>query len=147
MTEEQRIDEILRANIPIIEDIQNRKDESLSNWIKNIITLLVGLLSVLVAFKSDEPESEFIHLLFSQTLILLGISVLSGIVFLYSAIDRLSRKEIFHVESLSKRIRGNREFLNVSIKDKRIFVFFSWLFYISSVSSVISLIWYGIIKN
>ena len=37
MTEEQRIDDILRANIPIIEDIQNRKDESLSNWIKNII--------------------------------------------------------------------------------------------------------------
>jgi hypothetical protein len=147
MTEEQRIDEILRANIPIIEDIQNRKDESLSNWIKNIITLLVGLLSVLVAFKSDKPETELIHQLFSLTLILLGLSVLSGVVFLYSSIDRLSRKEIFHVESLSKRIRGNRELLNVSIKDKGIFVFFSWLFYISSVASVISLICYGIMKN
>jgi hypothetical protein len=147
MTEEQRIDDILRANIPIIEDIQNRKDESLSNWIKNIITLLVGLLSVLVAFKSDNPETKLIHQLFSLTLILLGLSVLSGVVFLYSSIDRLSRKEIFHVESLSKRIRGNREVLNVSIKDKRIFVFFSWLFYISSVASVISLICYGIMKN
>ena len=148
MTEEQeRVNDILRKNIPIIEDIQNRKDESLSNWIKNIITLLVGLLSILITFKSDKPETDFIHLLFSQTLILLGISVLSGIVFLYSAIDRLSRKEIFHTESLIKRLRGIEENLHLPIKDKRIFVFFSWLFYISSVTSVISLIWYGIMKN
>lgn len=147
MTEEQRVNEILRENIPIIEDIQNRKDESLSNWIKNIITLLVGLLSILVAFKSDKEETELIHLLFSQTLILLGISVLSGVVFLYSVIDRLKRKELFHMESLSKRLRGNREIFDTSINDRKIFVFFSWLFYISSVTSVISLIWYGIIKN
>jgi hypothetical protein len=147
MTEEQRVTEILRQNIPIIEDIQNKKDESLSNWIKNIITLLVGLLSILVAFKSEKPETEFIHLLFSLTLILLGLSVLSGVVFLYSVIDRLKRKEIFHSESLSKRLLGNQEILNVSINDRKIFVFFSWLFYISSVTSVISLVCYGIIKN
>lgn len=147
MTENERVTEILRENIPIIEDIQNRKDESLSNWIKNIITLLVGLLSILVAFKSDKPETEFIHLLFSLTLILLGISVLSGVVFLYSAIDRLNRKELFHVESLSKRLRGSLEIFDISINDRKIFVFFSWLFYIFSVTSVISLVCYGIMKN
>jgi hypothetical protein len=146
MTEE-KILELFKENIPIIEDVQNKKDETHSNWIKNIITLLVGLLSVLVAFKSDKQETEFIHLLFSQTLILLGISVLSGIFFLYSEVDRLKRKELFHLESLSKRLLGNKKILNASIVDRKIFVFFSWLFYISSVSSVISLIWYGIMKN
>ena len=73
--------------------------------------------------------------------------MLSGVVFLYSVIDRLKRKEKFHWESVSKRLRGNREIFDTSINDRKIFVFFSWLFYISSVTSVISLIWYGIMKN
>ena len=146
MTEE-RVREILNANIPIIKNIENRKTELQTNWIKNIITLLVGLLSILVAFKSDKPETEFIHLLFSLTLILLGLSVLSGVVFLYSSIDILARNEKFQWESLGKRLRGNQEILTSSIKDRKIFVFFSWLFYISSVTSVISLICYGIMRN
>lgn len=141
------IKEILKENLSIIEVIESKKSELHSNWIKNIITLLVGLLSILVAFKSDKPETKLIHLLFSLTLILLGLSVLSGIVYLYNAIDVLNRKEKFHWESLSKRLRGNQEILNVSIKDKRIFVFFSWLFYMSSVASVICLICYGILRN
>lgn len=146
MTEE-RIKEILKENIPLIESISDQKAELKTNWIKNIITLLVGLLSILVAFKSDKQETCFSHLLFSLTLILLGISVLSGVVYLYSAIDILARKERFHWESVSKRLKGNVEILNISVNDKRIFVFFSWLFYISSVTSVISLICYGILKN
>lgn len=146
MTEE-RIIEILNENIPIIENIENRKTELQTNWIKNIITLLVGLLSILVAFKSDKPETEFIHLLFSLTLILLGLSVLSGIVFLYHPIDVLIQKEKFHWESLSKRLRGNMEILDFSVKERKTLKFFSWLFYISSVTSVISLICYGIMRN
>jgi hypothetical protein len=141
------IKEILKENLSIIEVIESKKSELHSNWIKNIITLLVGLLSILVAFKSDKPETELIHLLFSLTLILLGLSVLSGVVYLYNAIDVLNRKEKFHWESLSKRLRGNQEILETSIKNKKIFVFFSWLFYISSVTSVICLICYGIIRN
>jgi hypothetical protein len=146
MTEE-RIIEILNKNIPIIENIENRKTELQTNWIKNIITLLVGLLSILVAFKSEKPETEFIHLLFSLTLILLGLSVLSGIVFLYHPIDVLIQKEKFHLESLSKRLRGNMEILDFSVKERKTLKFFSWLFYISSVTSVISLICYGILRN
>ena len=141
------IKEILKENLSIIEVIESKKSELHSNWIKNIITLLVGLLSILVAFKSDKPETELIHLLFSLTLILLGLSMLSGVVYLYNAIDVLNRKEKFHWESLSKRLRGNQEILETSIKNKKIFVFFSWLFYISSVTSVICLICYGIIRN
>ena len=144
---EDRIKEIIQENLKIIQPLENRKSEQQSNWIKNIITLLVGLISVLVAFKSDKPETEFIHLLFSQTLILLGLSVLSGIVFLYSSIDVLARNEKFQWESLSKRLRGNQEILTASIKDRKIFVIFSWLFYISSVTSLISLIFYGIMKS
>lgn len=146
MTEE-RIIEILNENIPIIENIENRKTELQTNWIKNIITLLVGLLSILVAFKSDKPETEFIHLLFSLTLILLGLSVLSGIVFLYHPIDVLIQKEKFQWESLSKRLHGNMKILDFSVKERKTLKFFSWLFYISSVTSVISLISYGIMRN
>ena len=144
---EDKIKEIINHHLPEIKSISSKKLEIQSNWIKNIITLLVGLISILVAFKSDKPETEFIHLLFSQTLILLGLSVLSGIVYLYSSIDVLARNEKFQLESLGKRLRGNQEILISSIKDRKIFVFFSWLFYISSVSSLISLIWYGIMKN
>ena len=115
------IKEILKENLSIIEVIESKKSELHSNWIKNIITLLVGLLSILVAFKSDKPETELIHLLFSLTLILLGLSVLSGVVYLYNAIDVLNRKEKFHWESLSKRLRGNQEILETSIKNKKIF--------------------------
>ena len=146
MTREEEI-EILKENFPIIERIVNKKSELLLSWIRNIITLLVGLLSVLVAFKSDKTETELTHLLFSQTLILIGLAVLSGIVFLYSSIDVQARNEKFQWESLSKRLRGNKEVLTTSLNDRKIFVFFSWIFYMSSVTSLISLIWYGIIKN
>lgn len=146
MTEQERI-EIYRQSIPKIEEIVEKKSQLQSNWIKNIITLMVALISVLVAFKSDKSEPKLIHFLFSQTLILLGVSVISGVILLYSEIDKLARNEEFLWESLRARLLGNNKLLSTLIKGKKIFVFFAWLFYISSIMSVISLICYGIMKD
>ena len=139
--------EIYNLYLTTIESIVNKKSEMLISWIKNIITLLVGLISVLVAFKSDKQEPEFIHLLFSLTLILLGISVLSGVVSLYNEIDRLSWHLSFQQESLKIKLSGDDQIHYFCSKDKNIFVFFSLLFYITSLASLISLICYGILKT
>ena len=144
--EQERID-YLQKIIDQIDIIENQKSDKLTQWIKLIITILVALLSILVAFKTNKPESYANNLLFASILSLLGIAVISGLVFLFQQIDEFKQALKFQRESLKKRFEGDiTSSFGMEINKRIVFRIAEYVFYISSVFMIILLVIYGILK-
>jgi hypothetical protein len=139
--------EYLQKNIERIDSIEKDKSEKFTQWIKHIITILVGLLTILVALKNDKTGNGLNDILFSTILSLLGTAIISGIIFLFHQIDEFEQTLKFQRESLDKRFKGDTSSVLIqSIVKKRVFKVAEFIFYISSVLTIILLVVYGIIK-
>jgi hypothetical protein len=52
-----------------LSEIQEKKRNTFSDWLKNIITVATGLLAVLISLKTKKSESILEHYLFIFTII------------------------------------------------------------------------------
>ncbi|MCM8906802.1 DUF4231 domain-containing protein [Tenacibaculum finnmarkense] len=130
-----------------IEDLEKYNDTEKNNITRNIITILVGLISVLVAFKGVNSPCNHVHLLFSATLISISLAILSGIVSLFRQVEESHRILMFQRENLSRRLNGNLyERFEKDFPQKKMFLIFEYLFYIFSSLSIVLLAMYGILK-
>ncbi|AUC84774.1 hypothetical protein CW731_05460 [Polaribacter sp. ALD11] len=130
-----------------IEDLEKYNDTEKNNITRNIITILVGLISVLVAFKGVNSPYTHVHLLFSATLISISLAILSGIVSLFRQVEESHRILMFQRENLSRRLNGNlHEKFEKDFPPKKMFLIFEYLFYIFSSLSIVLLAMYGILK-
>jgi hypothetical protein len=142
-------EDILYLNVLIkkIEDLEKYNETEKNNITRNIITILVGLISVLVAFKGVDRPCIHIHLLFSATLITICLSILLGIASLFRQGEESHRVLLSERESLQRRLNGNlHEIFEKDIPTKKIFLFFQYSFYVLSSLSLVLLTMYGILK-
>jgi dolichyl-phosphate-mannose--protein O-mannosyl transferase len=138
----------IQKNIDILNSLEKGKSESFMKWIRHIITILIGLLTVLIAFKSTKSINYFHHILFSTILSLIGTAIISGTIFLFHEIDEFKQELKFQKESLSKRLKGDfTSIFHREIKRKQIYKVCEFIFYGSSILSVLTLIVYGIILD
>ena len=138
----------LQKNIDKVESLEKEKSESFTTWIRHILTILVGLLTVLVAFSKNKIEDCITLYLFSSILISIAISVITGIVFLFHQVSDLKQTLIFQKEALNRRLSGDFKFiLSGNIKTKKIYKVCEYLFYVFSILTIILLVIYGILIN
>jgi Na+/proline symporter len=138
----------IQKNIDILNSLERGKSESFTKWIRHIITILIGMLTVLIAFKSEKSITCFQHILFSTILSLIGIGIVSGTIFLFHEIDEFKQELKFQKECLSKRLKGDfTTIFHNEIKRKKIYKVCEYTFYTSSILSVLTLVIYGIMLD
>lgn len=138
----------IQKNIDIFNSVEKQKSESFIKWIQNIITVLIGLITVLVTFKSHKSVGYFEHNLFSIILSLIGLGIISGTIFLFHEIDELKQVRKFQLQILSQRLNGDfKTIFHSEIKRKKIYLICEYIFYISSILAITALIIYGIIQD
>jgi hypothetical protein len=136
----------IQKNIDILNSLEREKSESFMKWIRHIITILIGLLTVLVAFRSDKSIDCFQHILFSTILVFIGSGIIFGTIFLFHEIDEFNQVLKFQKESLSQRLKGDfKSIFHKEIKRKMIYSICEYIFYGSSILSILTLIIYGIL--
>jgi 1,4-dihydroxy-2-naphthoate octaprenyltransferase len=135
----------IQRNFDILNSIEKEKSESFTKWIRHIITILIGMLTILIAFKTEKSTTTLQHILFSTILSSIGVGVISGTIFLFHEIDEFKQELKFQKDSLVKRLRGDSTTIfHKEIKRKMIYKICEYIFYISSILSVMLLIVYGI---
>ena len=138
----------IQKNIDIFNSVEKQKSESFIKWIQNIITVLIGLITILITFKSHKSVGCFQHNLFSIILSLIGLGIISGTIFLFHEIDELKQVRKFQLQSLSQRLKGDfKTIFHSEIKRKKIYLICEYIFYISSILAIPALIIYGIIQD
>lgn len=127
----KEIVDYIQKNIDKLESLEKEKTESFTTQIRHILTILIGLLTVLIAFTKNKIEDCLTLYLFSVILISIAISVIAGIVFLFHQISNLKKTLILQKEALNKRLSGDlKSILSGNIKTKRIYRICEYIFYL-----------------
>jgi len=139
----------LKKNIDKVESLEKYKTDSFVSWIRHIITILVGLLTVLVAFGKNNIDNCFILYLFSSILISIAISVITGTIFLFHQISEMKQTIKSERQMLNIRLSGDIYSILKGdvIKIKLIFKICEYMFYTFSILTIIQLVLYGIMIN
>lgn len=144
----KEIVDYLQKNIDKVESLEKEKSESFTIWIRHIITILVGLLTVLVAFTKNKIEDCLTFYLFSVILISIAISVIAGIIFLFHQISDLKKTLEFQKNALNKRLSGDfNSIIKGNIETRKIYKICEYIFYTFSILTIIVLVIYGILIN
>lgn len=147
MLDKETVD-YLQKNIDKVESLERDKSESFTIWVRHILTILVGLLTILVAFNKNKIDDCLTFYLFSSILISIAISVIAGVIFLFHQISNLKQTIVFQREALNKRLSGDfKSILSDNIKTKNIYKLCEYIFYTFSLLTIILLVIYGILIN
>jgi len=116
-------------------------------WVKNVVSVIAILLGILVSLKDKTGiNSEIESKLFISTIILFGLCILFGLIFLYADSDTEHRvvKKVIQKEYEKGGIIGLQ---STFVKRRPIFYILRICFFVSLISSVLSLVLYAVFPS
>lgn len=138
---------IVAKHVQKIIDAQDLRNTKYYNWVKNIVTLAIGFLGIIVSLKSDEIQNFYQYLFFVITISSLAMGILAGVMILYSEVDFLNKRKRFEKENLL-RILDDKKIIKVKeIERTKIFDISEYIFIISFVVSTISVVIYSTLSD
>ncbi len=141
------MDDIIRKidnQIDRIEEIQNLRQQKYFDWLKNILTIAVAFLGLIISLKSENDQSFYKHIFFSITILLLSIGILFGSIVLYSEVHLLNRLRNRRVVYLRGLEDGNNEsYTKIHIPPHKFYIVSEYICYASFGLSLCSLVIYS----
>ena len=114
-------------------------------WIKQVIVSVSVLMGLIISIKSESSNTSLEHFAFISTVVLGGLCILCGLIFLYEGVDnkyRLTQKHAEHIES-----HDSYEGTLIQIAPRKIFGILRVCFFLLLFSTVISLMVYAIVSD
>lgn len=136
MNNTEKINSQLRE-IPKV-DIERR--QKFYDWIKNIVSISVVFLGIIISLKSENCISDLKRLFFILSLSTMTLGILLGVIVLYSEIHMLNvlRKNILvHTQELVDGKSTTALPKPVIINQYKYVIFFCFFFYIISLISIV----------
>lgn len=135
------------AQVTKLEEAYNSRNLKYYAWLKNIITLAIGFLGIIVSLKSDKSENLLQHQFFVFTISSLAIGILCGAIVLYSEIYLLNQYRKMRGEYLLKVINDENTIDVQAINRPRIFDIFEITCFGFLTTSMITLVIYSSLSD
>ncbi len=119
-------------------DIERR--EKFYDWIKNIVSISVIFLGLIISLKSNGCVSEIKHIFFVVSLICITLGIVLGLIILYSEIHTINllRKNILiHTQELINNTNTDSNPKPAILKGYNIVIALCFFFYIVSLISIV----------
>lgn len=126
--------------IKLLQTVLEQRNAEQSKWLSNIITISSGLLAILVSMKSDDQCTDLVYYLYVSILISNSIAIITGVIVLYSGIILLDKSFKLHLDNINNTYYAG--VVTVSI----VYTYLTCLCFFALVTSIITLVSYGIIK-
>lgn len=142
------ITEQSKKTFEVLSELDNKRSELFNVWVKTIVAISAGLVSVLVTLKHQKSDNIYEHILFSISIISLSISILSGIILLHRNIHMIDKLRFWTVERLSEQIFDNDYSIKSEVLRPNIAYRISEsVFYVALTLAILSLTVYAILKD
>lgn len=128
-------------------EAQELRHSKYYTWMKNIITLAIGFLGIIVSLKSDNLQNYYQYIFFVFTISLLVLGILSGTLVLYSEIDLLNKKRQFEQVNLGRVLNDEKIIKHQAINRRKIYDISEYVCIFSFVLSLISIIVYSTLSD
>ena len=125
------------------EELIKDKKTKQSDWIKTCLSSMSAILGLLIAFTEPSPCNTFTNIIFSITIILFGLCILCGLLFLYTDTDiqnQLIQAYIKNTQSLSLPLSTP-----ISASERKIFLRAKNFFFVLLFASVFFLCFFAVL--
>lgn len=136
-----------QSRLKELEKITDERNDKLYAWFRTLVTISVGLIGILISFKSDETTSSLKSIFFMITISTLGLGILCALVVLFSEVHVLNRTRKNRMGHLISQLDGQGGLVFDEIKPSLLYKIaynLSFLFYFIAL---IGLITYGIVDE
>lgn len=138
------MDEKLKKKLFRIKEISDLRHEKFFSWLKNLITISVGLLGILVSLNSEKITDFNTFVAFVVTISTLALGILFGVILLYSEVHLLHKVRLKEQESARNMLDGKTNKIVDIIHRHWIFALSEKICFVSYLISLISLVIYSI---
>lgn len=132
--------EKINSQLREIPKIDIERKQKFYDWIKNIVSISVVFLGIIISLKSENCISDLKRFFFILSLSTMTLGILLGLIILYSEIHSLSllRKNVLiHTQELVDE-KTTTEFPKpVILNEYKYVIFFCFFFYIISLISIV----------
>ena len=136
-------DERVKRKLKKLDEIQEIQRDKYFSWLRNIITLAVAFLGIIVSLKSDKQQNSYQHIFFVIAVGSLAVGILTGIIVLYSEIHVISKVKKRKAENILKMVNDEKTPMVEWIGRNIFFQVIEYLCFISFSMSLISLVIYS----
>ncbi|PWI28886.1 hypothetical protein DI383_14365 [Flavobacteriaceae bacterium LYZ1037] len=146
MTKEDITKKTLAETLIKVNKYSLSRHEKYFSWLKNILTISVGLLGILVSLNSDKITDLYTFISFISTILFLGLGILFGAILLYNEVY-IQSQLLNHSKKNGRRLLDGKGIKVFSVIRRHWFFSLSEIICLSSyLISLISLITYSIFK-
>jgi hypothetical protein len=130
-----------------VKELMAKSHEARESFLQNLLTIATGMLTILAAFHTSKSGSSFAQIIFSTTVILLSVGIISGAINLYFKV-RASKFLFAKVkEDYVKGLRdANHQSEAIVYEPPQLFYLCETVCYVSLLLSVIALTIYVLVK-
>jgi hypothetical protein len=127
-------------------EIQEKKRNAFSDWLKNIITIASAILGILISLKTEKTKSIEEHYIFISTITSIGLGILSGLIVLFSEVTLFSLFESKKKKQILQLLDGKEHVIDY-VKIPKIYTFLKYFCFLSFSCSLILLIIFAILSD
>lgn len=131
----------LKTKLDEFISLKKEENEKYFLWLRNIIGMAIAFLGILVSFKSKDETSLLTHLVFSISISLISLGIISGTILLFTEIKWLREEIKIKSKWMSNLLKGgqnNFEIVEIPIpwyiKPLKIACYFSFIFSLVFIS-------------
>ncbi|WP_417619836.1 hypothetical protein [Oceanihabitans sediminis] len=140
--------EKIKKRLEEIKELNDDRQSKYFSWLKNITTISVGLIGILVSLKPEEFNADIDAFWFVITISILAFGILSGAILLYSEIHISDKYRKKKQEYLQKLIDNNHAKIELEwISRPKIYNFIEFFCFSSYALSLVCLVIYSIISS
>ncbi|WP_298392455.1 hypothetical protein [Flavobacterium sp.] len=136
-------DERVKKKVTELSKIQDELREKHFSWLKNVITLAVGLFGIIISLKSDNKLSEIKHLFFIMSIASLGLGIILGIAVLYSEVHVISETKKVVGKQIIQLLDDEKTEIITNINPNKIYKYLQITSILAFLIAIISLILYS----
>lgn len=139
-------DERIKKKTAELSQLQDELREKHISWYKNIITLAVGLFSIIVSLKGDDEISSNKHLFFIISISTLAFGIVCGIIVLYGEIHVIEKVKKIKGKNILKMLNDEKIDKMVVVDRDKKYKYLEKTSIVSFVLALISLVLYSSFK-
>lgn len=135
----------LNDRIEKYQETLKERNEKFEDWYKNLITISVGLLGLIITFApKSNTQSQF--LLYALSLCTLSLGILTAVISSYASIDALNKILIHKGENIL-RVMDGKSAVSGSSGPAKMYLVLRRISYFLYCSAIILLVIYAILNN
>jgi hypothetical protein len=136
-------DERIKKRVFEMSKTQDGLREKHYSWLKNVVTLAVGLFGIIISFKGENTDSELKHNFFILSISALGLGIIFGVAVLYGEVNVISKTKKVQGEHIIKMLDDEKVDIITNINPDKIYKLLEKGCIITFLFAIINLILYS----